>query len=30
MKNISEAGDFKVYAGSNSRDFIEAKFTLIK
>ena len=30
MKSISEAGDFKVFVGSNSRDVIETKFKLVK
>ncbi len=30
MKSISEAGDFNVFVGSNSRDVLTAKFELVK
>jgi beta-glucosidase len=30
MKSISEAGNFKVFVGTNSRDVIESKFELVK
>jgi beta-glucosidase len=30
MKYTSEPGDFKVFVGTNSRDVMEADFTLVK